>query len=74
MVSMAGFIKKNLETIQEKLSVAALAAGQDTRPDLIAVRQTKIVSGGRTIYLAAPISWRSRWRFGLKRILSALQA
>lgn len=37
MVSMAGSIKKNLETIQEKLSFAALAAGQKTPPELIAV-------------------------------------
>lgn len=62
---MADFIKKNLETIQEKLSVAALAAGQETRPDLIAV------SKGHSIDVAREALAAGHKIFGENRVQEA---
>ena len=65
MVSMAGFIKKNLEIIQEKLLVAALAAGHETRPDLIAV------SKGHSIDVAREALAAGHKIFGENRVQEA---
>lgn len=65
MVSMAGSIKKNLETIQEKLSLAALAAGQETRPEMIAV------SKGHSIDVAREALTAGHKIFGENRVQEA---